>query len=90
MYIYVVKITHKGEESIIGFSHFFNQAKTIADSNCPKGYHWIIERWPIGRKVSPYDRREAWDQDILVGERPIPAGTFYSPYEGYASNSRIY
>ena len=90
MFIYVVKITRKGEESIIGFSYFFAQAKGIANSNCPKGYHWIIERWPVGRRVSPYDKREAWDQDILIGERPIPGGTLFRPYNGPATNSRLY
>ena len=90
MYIYVVKITHKGEESIIGFSYLFNQAKTIAGSNCPKGYHWIIERWPVGHRVSPYDRKEARDMDILAGEKPILAGTLYGPYDGFVTNSRIY
>ena len=90
MYIYVIKSIHDGEESIIGFSHFFSQAKSLAESNCPKGRHWIIERWPVGRRVSPYDRKEARDMDILAGEKPIPAGTLYGPYDGFVTNSRIY
>ena len=89
MYIYVIKITHGDKESTIGFSNFFAQAKDLATSNCPEGYHWIIERWPVGHRVSPYDRKEAWSRDILVGERPIPAGTLFDPHT-YSTNSRIY
>lgn len=81
MKIYVVKVidTQQEREIVIGYTLTYGKAEKLALSEGAD--NWVIEQWPIGRRVNPNDRREAWGRDLMYMQS-LPAGTLTGPHDG--------
>lgn len=81
MKIFVVKqlFPDEGEQMTIGYGLTYGRAKKLAREACSK--NWVIEEQPIGRRLDPRERREAWSTDRRFGDKLIPAGVLVGPYD---------
>ena len=78
--VYVVKVFYEDAEPIsTAFCTSFKKALEIARQG---RRNWVIEEWPMDKgRLLPWDRREAWYCDLMVGDKLVPAGTLIGPYD---------
>ena len=84
-YVYIVKHLKRDDECVVMYANSFHQAKQAA-SNFER---WVIERYPLNTYPSPFNRREAWYCDLVIGKVFVPAGTLFTPPRGMVTFKNV-